>query len=99
MKQTEIWNKIKCYLVKTVYAVAVLSAAFGWWGVLYPQLTLTKETYRIVSEGENATTVESREWSFDDTIYEEILNADSSRIRFRSRLLMELSQYFKSLQD
>ena len=72
--------------------VVTLCAALGWWGVLYPELTMTPDTYKIVTE--DAVIMEElgeTEWRFDNEIYEKILKTDCSRIRFRSRLLMNLN--------
>ena len=33
----------------------VFCLAFGWWGVLFPQLAMTKDVYRIVSEDGTVT--------------------------------------------
>lgn len=75
-------------LIKVLCAGLILCGAMGWWGILYPQLTMTPDTYRVVSEnGAVQKDYEVVEWDFDDSIYMEILNADSSRIRFRSKLL------------
>lgn len=72
--------------------VITLCAAYGWWGVLYPEFTMTPDTYRVVYEDssvqENGEVVE---YKFDDSIYETILKSDCSRIRFRSRLLVNLT--------
>lgn len=87
--------------VKIVLSVC---AAFGWWGALYPQLTLTPDTYKIVEETaaeENAlerfvreeTLQESKEaleWDFESEIYWDLLNAGSGNIHFRSRLVQIL---------
>lgn len=75
-------------MIKVLCAGLILCGAMGWWGILYPQLTMTPDTYRVVSEnGAVQKDYEVVEWDFDDSIYMEILNADSSRIRFRSKLL------------
>lgn len=68
----------------------------GWWGLLYPELTMTPSTYRIVNEdGDVLESEEMAEWDFDSEIYWDILETDSSRIRFRSRLLMK----YNALQE
>lgn len=65
----------------------VLVAVMGWWGVLYPQLSLNRDTYRIVSEdGTVQSSKDVVEWENGDTVYMEILNAESGRVRFRSKL-------------
>lgn len=100
MRRERILDIIRKYvdrdhITKAVSAAAVLCAVWGWWGILYPQLTMTPETYRIVSQDG----VVQEERSMDDTIYEEILNADRDRIRFKSKLFTELSEYLKRLQS
>lgn len=71
-----------------------LCAAFGWWGVLYPQLTMTPDTYRVICEGD---TVQKEpkviEWDFDSDIYWSVLNADPGEIRFESKLLQEIKTF------
>lgn len=72
-----------------------ICAAMGWWGALYPQFTLLESTYEIVYENDTAKVCESlaeaeAESGFDgDELYWKIMNADCSRIRFKSRLLTE----------
>ena len=100
MRRKKLLDIIRKYLdrdhvTKAVSAAAVLCAVWGWWGILYPQLTMTPETYRIVSQDG----VVQEERIVDDTIYEEILNADRDRIRFKSKLITELSEYLKRLQS
>lgn len=63
-------------------------AAMGWWGAIYPQFTLLKGTYEIVCEedvdgacGHDGQNIDANE------LYWQILDADCSRIRFKSRLL------------
>ena len=83
---------------KTLSAVMALCAALGWWGALYPQFTLVDGTYRIVMEetvqGTAACIVESEPEG--NELYWSILDADSSRIRLKSRLLTEWSEFHES---
>lgn len=79
-------------LVLSVHILLSVCAVFGWWGLLYPELTMTPSTYRIVYE--DATVQEQDnmvEWDFDDTIYWDVLKADRNQIRFRSRLVSNVS--------
>jgi len=78
-----LWNKLR-YL-------AALCAALGWWGAFYPELCLTADTYRVVRE-EGAEDTE-----YDDAaqLYWELLETDSSRIRFRSRLAELVQELMK----
>ena len=75
-------------------------AAWGWWGVLYPELTMTPDTYCIIYEETGAPTesyvqeqVEMVEWKLDNDIYETVLGAERSQIRFRSRLLTNITAF------
>lgn len=38
--------------IKIIEAVLCVCAVFGWWGVLYPELAMTPDTYKVVREGE-----------------------------------------------
>lgn len=71
--------------------VLTLCALWGWWGALYPEFTLLRGTYRIVCEDGSVpggtNVIESEQDSRE--LYWEILDADSSRIRLKSRLLTE----------
>ena len=62
-------------------------AALGWWGLLYPELTMTPSTYQVVDEkGVVLESEETTEWDFDRDIYWELLEAEPEQIRFRSKL-------------
>lgn len=75
-------------------AAAAICAALGWWGVLYPELTMTPDTYRVICQDGTVQNVqEVVEWNFDSDIYLEILNAEPGRIHFRSRLLQTVEEY------
>ena len=78
----------------------VFCLAFGWWGVLFPQLAMTKDVYRIVSEdGTVLEQEDAREWDFDDETYDQILKAGSGKVRFKSGLWKDISQLWIYLQD
>ena len=74
-------------------------ACYGWWGVIYPELTMLPSTYEIVYEETEATEAETVqtgpevvEWNSDSQIYWKILEADPEQIRFKSRLLTMLKK-------
>lgn len=93
-----LWNSVRIGASKVLCTVLVCGAAFGWWGVLYPQFALNRDTYRIVSEDGTVQEGEDMvEWEAGDTVYMEILNADSSRIRFRSKFLMDVAALWERL--
>lgn len=69
-----------------------ICGVLGWWGALYPELVLTADTYRISSDnGQNL--------SADEDIYWNLLKADRSEIRFRSRLLVEWNKFMEALNE
>ncbi|MCM1113687.1 MAG: hypothetical protein NC399_10595 [Muribaculum sp.] len=79
---------------RMMQAALTLCAAFGWWGALYPQFTLLKGTYEIVCEEESGMSGGDRAEEPDGGgLYWDILNADSSRIRFKSRLLTDWNAF------
>ncbi|MDE6901347.1 MAG: hypothetical protein K2P22_01210 [Lachnospiraceae bacterium] len=60
--------------------------AFAWWGLLYPELCFTEDTFRqvIVEDGEVITVKEA--------CYSEILDAEGDDIVIESRLLEWLEE-------
>ena len=78
--------------------ITAMCAALGWWGLLYPELTLTPETVRIVIEDASGQEISlDRNKSLDDSFYLELLEADSGSIRFRSRILTELNAFWEAI--
>ncbi len=65
--------------------------AFAWWGLLYPELCFTEDTFRqvIVEDGEVITVKEA--------CYREILDAEGDDIVIESRLLewLEEQEWFR----
>ena len=80
-------KKILHRLVQGVRILTVALACYGWWGVIYPELTMLPSTYEIVYEE-----TEVVEWNSDSQIYWKILEADPEQIRFKSRLLTMLKK-------
>lgn len=76
----------------SIHIILGICAAFGWWGLLYPELVMTPSTYNVVYEDNAVQTSENMiEWNFDDDVYWKILETDSSRIHFKSRLLKNIN--------
>ena len=101
---TSITNKKRCFCMKRdIRILLCICAAFGWWGFLYPELALTSDTYRVVDEnGVVCESEEDGEWDPDDGIYWRMLGADSSQIRFRSKLfdsLAALTEYRRGMDE
>ena len=79
---------------------AGLWAALGWWGLIYPELTLTPDTVNIYREDENGELCAlPREWSFEDGLYLELLSAPPEKITLRSRLLTNLNLLWEALHE
>lgn len=77
-----------------------ICAALGWWGLLYPELTLTPDTVKVVCEDLPAEShTQPQTWSFDGSLYWDILNAPSDKITFRSRLLTDLNAILEAFHD
>lgn len=77
--------------------ITAMCAALGWWGLLYPELTLTPETVRIVMEDASGQEISlDRDKSPDDSFYLELLEAGFGSIRFRSRILTELNAFWEA---
>lgn len=75
---------------KGIRIVLAICAAMGWWGMLYPELTLTPDTCAVVDE--NGVMLRAQgdgKWGLDGDLYRELLKTDSGRIRFKSRLLTQ----------
>lgn len=96
--------------IKIIEMALCVCAALGWWGVFYPELTMTPDTYRVVKEVKLSSgdkvlqkegifgddeVCETADWNFDSEIYFEILQADAGQIRFKSKLLMSLKEIFE----
>ncbi|MCM1542528.1 MAG: hypothetical protein NC121_14885 [Blautia sp.] len=82
-----IWAGIKVFMC--------ICGVFGWWGVLYPELVLTTDTYRICDDSGQ----DGEDLSTEQDIYWKLLKADKNEIRFRSRLLMEWNKFMEALDE
>lgn len=104
MKVNKIWNSIKRHYQNILAAGLMLSMAAGWWGVLYPQLTLNEGTYRIVTEdgevigGEVVDGKRGGREADGTVVYMEMLNADRSQLRFRCRFVEEIMEYLERIR-
>jgi hypothetical protein len=64
----------------TFQIVLGICAALGWWGIFYPELTLTPDTYEIVGG-------DGIESPYGADLYYDILGAGKNRIYFKSKLI------------
>ena len=78
-------KEIAPYLVS---GIVTCCAVFGWWGALYPRFTLLEGTYEIIYEGDNSEMEKPAEED-KDMLYWQILGADRSQIRVKSRIWEE----------
>lgn len=76
MKKNEIAIRLLCGVC----------AVFCWWGLLYPELTMTPDTYQVY-EGEEVLLTDDGNEDFEKDIYRMFLETDRKQIRFKSRLL------------
>ena len=89
----KVWASVK--------VVLCICAVSGWWGVLYPELVLTADTYRIYSDSEQdeQDMQDGQPLSVDQDIYWKLLEADRKEIRFKSRLLVEWNKFMEALNE
>ena len=92
-------TRLRDRFIQVIRILTVALACYGWWGVIYPELTMLPSTYEIVyeeTEAVEAETVQTGpevvEWNSDSQIYWKILEADPQQIRFKSRLLTMLKK-------
>lgn len=77
-----------------------LTAFLGWWGMLYPELTLTPDTVVIRSEtGDGDLREEVQEWDFDGSLYRALMDASPDKISFRSKLLEDFSSLLEAFHN
>ncbi len=88
--------KKKYTVIRVVFTIC---AALGWWGMLYPELTMTPDTYEVIWEEDAPGAEESLpEWDSESDFYRIILETDGSRIRFKSRLLTKADEFWERLK-
>ena len=79
---------------------AGMCAALGWWGLLYPELALTPDTVKVSVEQENGDNCpQPLKWSFDSSLFLDLLNADPDQISFRSKLFTDISSLWEAFHD
>lgn len=71
-------------------------AAVGWIGILYPELALTPDTYKIILE-ENAEN-NLKNYAYEDNyhnVYLDVLSVPREQIRYKSKLLSLFEEYME----
>lgn len=77
-----------------------MCAALGWWTLLYPELALTPDTVRVISEDVDGQRLDvTGDWEFDSNLFWELMDAEEGKIRFRSKLFTELSALMEAVQN
>lgn len=81
-------------------AVMTICAAFGWWGLLYPEFVITPETIQVYEENADGTFTEVDHKRFDcRELYHQLLNANRKDITFRSKLWEDFSLFWEAFQN
>ena len=70
-------HDIKSIIKYIIYVTSILTACYGFWGCLFPDLTLVEGTYRVVSGNEEIDNAEQ--------LYADILE-DRVTVTYRSKL-------------
>lgn len=85
--------------MKKAWRTGILAVmAMGFWGILYPELCMTRDTYQIVYELKDAyanvlTAEQIEAIEQEETgIYYDILEASPKQIKLRSRILTEIQK-------
>lgn len=78
-----IWKGYCDLRLRAAFTVIV---ALAWWGVLYPELCFTKDTFQKVTVTEDGKSVSEK------ADYREIMDASGDDIVIRSRLLEWLEE-------
>lgn len=72
---------------------AVVCAVLGWWGMIYPDFTLTTDNCRVVNE--KGETVTDDAIATGNGLYRSILQADREHVVFKSKAVEALRQWRK----
>ena len=86
MKKYDLHN-FKSIIKYMIYVASVVTACYGFWGCLFPDLTLVSGTYRIIYEntGSDFSDAEQSIQYGGDKLYADILEGRVSVV-YRSRL-------------
>ena len=77
-----------------------LCAALGWWGLIYPELTMTPDTVVIrLSDDGGIMREQPLEWDFDSSLYRDLLDAGPQKITYRSRFITNFSSLWEAFYN
>lgn len=74
------FSAIKDAIKRVIYVIGVITACYGFWGSLFPDLTLVEGTYRIVEHNDEPFTALDAE-----TLYAELLEG-KYRVTYSSKI-------------
>lgn len=83
----------------TLRIIVGMCAALGWWGLIYPELVLTPNTVKVISETDDEEEAVEGEQEFDSELFWELLEAERGSVRARSRLLEKLSALMEAVEN
>ncbi|MCR5755920.1 MAG: hypothetical protein K6G30_14055 [Acetatifactor sp.] len=76
--------------------ILIICVALGWWGMLYPELTLTPQTC-VVRQADGTAVDAEKMQAIKKDLYQMILEADRSHIRFKSKLAESRKKWTEKL--
>lgn len=74
--------KWKEYLRMAATSIVMVTSAFVWWFLLYPELCFPEDTYEIVYEEQGM-----EEDGSDEEIFSQLMLSDEGRLVIKSRIL------------
>lgn len=92
-KTVSIYNSIRKHFALIFAWGMLLLMCTGWWGFLYPQLALNKDTCIIYDANGRELSFEEAERLLGEDIYRKVLDADVEKIRFRLKIVEEIREY------
>lgn len=72
--------------LKTLF---MMCAAICWWGMLYPELALTPDTYRMICEEEEEP---------EEDAFWQLVEQGEHPVRFRSRFLEQIEKWLEKVR-
>ncbi len=80
----------------TLRVILSLCALLGWWGMLFPELTLTPDTIRVTDK--TGAVVETDMLS-GNRLYQELLQADPDDITYSFKFIETISSFWEAIKN
>ncbi len=80
----------------TLRVALSLCALLGWWGLLFPELTLTPDTVRVT---DNAGAVVETDIPTGNRLYLELLQADPGDITYSFKFIETISSFWEAMKN